>query len=241
MYAWERYREVKSGFNLMWAVGFTITGAEDMIHATLGLMDFSLVAVWVPWTWATARLTLCTQLILASVWAKKGMSVKTAINACIFSAVTSLILIYPGWAEHVQFVYIDGIVKRPLDLGLAVLWAIAFISLVRVPAAKVQAPALFKVFLALGFMCHIVMAFGSSKSLDGAFMLAHYMKVIEYAVWLGAVVWEHHLSTKLSGGYLEMYVRQGQILKLQTSVDSLTKLRDTLSEGLPSAQNSENS
>ncbi len=191
--AWQRYRQIRSGFNLLWLVGFGLSGLEDTLHAIWPLISPEFRPFWLPFTWATTRFTLGLFLLLAVLWARRSIPERAIIPIVGVGALFSALLLLPIIGRDFDFVYqADNIIKRPLDAALMVGWGLLLVAFLRVPLARVQAPHGVHYFILLGVLSHFIVTFFSKSSLDGPFLAAHGVQVAEYGIWAGAAWWELH-------------------------------------------------
>jgi hypothetical protein len=154
-----------------------------MVHAILPLFQQELVTKWIPFTWFLGRFVLGVCVLIGSVFAhSKVVAPIGVIVSVLLSIVSTLILAFS--VESIPQVYREGIIARPFDAIMIILWLVVLLSCWQIPLARVQTPVGFRLFLSLGVIVHIIMAFFSRVSLDFGFMLAHYIKIAEYAVWL---------------------------------------------------------
>jgi hypothetical protein len=77
-----------------------------------------------------------------------------------------------------------------MDFVLIFVWGFVLYQLRSVDVVKMQTPKGLTWFMLLGVVVHAVMAFTSEVSLDLGFMVAHALKLLEYAAWMYVVLKE---------------------------------------------------
>jgi len=181
-------------FFLLLSLGFTIQGAEDLIHA---IYSFSRIwpterigiANFVPGTYTTGRLILVAFIFISLILAKSPpvpkqnrvhCAVKYNILAFMFSAfLTAIITNLP----LPKLIFTGHLISRPLDLAVGVVFLAMFFFFIRLYRSdeKYRSPFEFSIIASIivGFAAQIYMSH-SQKLYDAQFDMAHLAKIFSY-------------------------------------------------------------
>jgi len=221
-YAYTRYKEIKSAFNIVWFWAFMAVGVGDFIQATGALAEPSLCEYWATWFGVLNRILLATLLAGAmfGAWHRIPKNAKFWIPTVVMCL--TVFLIWCSFYVKCEAINLDSYLVRPIDGSLAITWFILFLCFLFIPSACVQMPGSFKIFLLLGMFSHVVFAVGSKHALDPAFFLAHVIKLAEYSTLALACVCEEFAAKHMNGnGYVKLMESKGASLQELANVRSV--------------------
>lgn len=229
-FAFKRYKEIPSGYYLLWGMAFFTTAIFEIYHMGVGFWVEN-VERYSPWTWITARLNLVLMLGFASWTASQYMKREQVVGYTFVTVGVLIFSMLPLWfSSLLEGVLIPTqLVVRPLDLLLAAGWLVLLWVYYEHPLTRVQSPRGFQIFLGLGLLSHLVMAFGASSYMNGWFILGHFVKLAEYSVWCHFLLQENIEAKMLKEGYrsvirLHLEERSDTALRqLNHSIESLSE------------------
>jgi PAS domain S-box-containing protein len=179
-------------FFLLISLGFTLQGAEDLIHAI-----YSFSRIWpveqvgiinfVPGTYVTGRLILAICLLLALYYEKKRSFAKDMKReAIIFSSIGFLLAVITTTivinSPLPQFILPGQIISRPVDFTAAIIYLIAFSLFVGVYRDKEhRTPFMWCMIgsIIFGFATQVYMIH-SQQLYDAQFDISHLVKIFSY-------------------------------------------------------------
>lgn len=184
--AWAQHRRAPTAWTFLWSAGFANAAVLDTMHATMPLVAGHLSATWIPITWATSRVALGSLLLLGALWARRDppRHAPLMVSAACALTLAAFIALESAHASWVLRSGTDVLIHRPLDLVCAGVWAAALAALLRVPAARMQAPTGVHWLMAIGVVAHLTMATSSGQIADASFWIAHVIKASVYAGWM---------------------------------------------------------
>lgn len=228
-----RWGQIRTRFHFWWTLGFALAGLCDFMHAYSSFLKIELVWYWVPFTWAVSRTVLGVCLLIGVLSASKAMSPRIGPWIICGAAMLTLFLLHPNLARHMEWVYssidcdVDGIWNhivglhlhnhRLLDNLIALLFVAVGVCLYRNEDARIQSPIMTWTFLGLGVLVHAVMGLFSKQSLDGPFMLAHWLKLIEECFWVVRCMSDTDIIEKITATNPSLD-RLGEILRGRKNV-----------------------
>ncbi|MGF1734881.1 response regulator [Photobacterium satsumensis] len=202
---------------------FHTLAADRLISATAPNQDF------IPFTWAISRLFNATitmagvTLLLLRGKQKASLSFVLGVSVT-FGVIAYAIVVYCATqAELPQTIYPDALITRPWDIGPLCLFLICGFWLY--PKLYHREPSLFTQALWLSLipqvMTELHMAFGSVAIFDSHFNIAHFLKIIAYAVPFCGLILDY-LQTYKSKLVLEqaLFVEKNKLeekVKVRTS------------------------
>lgn len=179
-------KNISGHYSRLMSMGFLAAAVSDIIHSVMTIYPV-FVPFWEPFTWASSRFALifCFLLITIDSYVKTNIKEwKSYILFWVIFIPTTLITlgsaIYINFID-LEFVYQTGIIHRPLDFILMILWIIVGVLLFK-HRFYLFPPYSFWPFMTWGILLHAIMTFGSEQSLDIAFQLAHIFKLLEYSI-----------------------------------------------------------
>ncbi|MFH1504706.1 MAG: MASE3 domain-containing protein, partial [Candidatus Omnitrophota bacterium] len=186
-------------FFLLISLGFTLQGAEDLVHAIysfsriwpterIGILNF------VPGTYVTGRLLLVFCFILAFYREKKGLVTKNRTKEAIsyntvgffIAAIATLIIIN---SPLPKFILPGQIISRPVDFIAALIYLFSFLCFVKMyRQEKYHTPFVWSLTASLifGFITQAYMIH-SQQLYDAQFDISHLLKIFSYIFPIGGI------------------------------------------------------
>ncbi len=186
------YFGFRSRYYLLCALGFFICGGEGFVH---GLLSFTRLvsgveadlSKFVPGTYVAGRTAFAIFIILAAVLTDKTRSTKDMRKETIFFSSVALIFACVMTALAIvlplpKFIYPEQLISRPIDFASAILFAIAFVVVLKKYSREqsiFSGSLLACILLNLGGQ--IYMSF-SKQLFDAFFDMAHWANILSYCM-----------------------------------------------------------
>ena len=182
----------KERYYLICGLGFFICGGEDLIH---GLLSFSRffsgieadLSKFVPGTYVAGRCMFAIFIILAAALGDRSRFTKDIRKETVFFSLVAMIVACVVTALAImlplpQFIYPEQLISRPVDFISAVLFAIAFVMVLK---RYIYERSIFSGFLLscilLNLGGQIYMSF-SKQLFDAFFDTAHWANILSYCM-----------------------------------------------------------
>ncbi len=179
-------------FFLMISLGFTLQGAEDLVHAIYSFSriwptEYTGIADFVPGTYVAGRLILVICLILALYLEKKGSVAKnTKKEAILYNtagfllAIAATVIIINSPLPH--FILLGQIISRPVDFVAALIYLITFFLFAKTYRREEHhTPFMWSMITSVIFGCVAQIYMVHSQSLyDAQFDISHALKLFSY-------------------------------------------------------------
>ena len=186
------YFGFKSRYYLICGLGFFICGGEDFVHGLLSFTRFfsgveADLSRFVPGTYVAGRSAFAIFIILAVVLGDSSRSIKSVHKETIFFSSVALILgcVMTSLAIMLplpRLIYPEQLISRPVDFVSAILFAIAFVVVLKRYLWKRD---IFSGFLLscilLNLGGQIYMSF-SKRLFDAFFDVAHWANILSYCM-----------------------------------------------------------
>jgi len=179
-------------FFLLISLGFTLQGAEDLVHAVFSFSSIwaagrAEIADFVPGTYVAGRLVLITCVFVA-LYLEKTRSLSrnrrreaTIYNAAGFlMAAAATVILVNSPLPH--FILPGRIISRPVDFAAAILYLAGFFCLVRLCRKKeYRTPFMWSMTASIifGFAAQVYMVH-SQRLYDAQFDMSHVLKIFSY-------------------------------------------------------------
>jgi len=226
------YFGLKKRFYLICGLGFFICSSEDFIHGLLSFERFLTgveadLSRFVPGTYVAGRIALAIFLILAAVLGGRSKTAKNVRKETIFfslialivgGGITALAIILP----LPEFIHPEQLISRPVDFISAVLFAIAFVVMLKRYLCE---QSIFGGFLLACILLNlggqIYMSF-SKQLFDAFFDTAHWANILSYCMPVLGIAVQSLQEMKKSTN--ELVARKWAEKKLQEQRDHLEEL-----------------
>ncbi len=237
------YFGFKSRYYLLCGLGFFICGSEDFIH---GLLSFARLfsgieadlSKFVPGTYVAGRSSFAIFIILAVVLGERTRPSKSVRKETIFFSLIALIVGAGMTALAImvplpKLIYPEQLISRPVDFVSAVLFAIAFVVVLKRYLAE---RSIFSGFLLacvlLNIGGQIYMSF-SKQLFDIFFDVAHWANILSYCMPVLGIAVQALKEIKKSKG--ELAARKQAEKELKEHRDHLEELVEKRTTELESA------
>ena len=181
-------------FFLLISLGFTLQGAEDLVHAIysfsriwpaeqVGIVDLILG------TYVSGRLILIACLLLALYLEKKASIAENKVKEVVIYNSVGFLLVAIVTAIVInsplpRFIILSGQITRPIDFMAAIVYLVAFFLFVRVYHDKEHHTPFMccmigSIIFGFAAQVHIV---HSQQLYDAQFAIAHVLKIISYTL-----------------------------------------------------------
>ncbi|MHC4488061.1 MAG: ATP-binding protein [Planctomycetota bacterium] len=237
------YFGLKKRYYLICGLGFFICGGEGFIH---GLLSFSRLfsgaeadlSKFVPGTYVAGRSMFAVFITLAAVLKGRSRSSKNVRKETVFFSSVAMIVACGVTALAImlplpRFIYPEKLISRPVDFASAVLFAIAFVMVLK---KYLHERSVFSGFLLscilLNLGGQIYMSF-SKQLFDAFFDLAHWVNILSYCMpVLGIAI---QALTEMKNSERELVIRKHAEKSLQEHRDHLEEVVEKRTSELQTA------
>ena len=237
------YFGFKERYYLICGLGFFICGGEDFIH---GLLSFSRffsgaeadLSKFVPGTYVAGRSMFAVFITLAVVLKGRSRSTKNVRRETVFFSSLAMIVACGVTALAImlplpRFIYPEQLISRPVDFASAVLFAIAFVMVLK---RYLYERSIFSGFLLscilLNLGGQIYMSF-SKQLFDAFFDIAHWANILSYCMpVLGIAI---QALTEMKNSKRELVIRKHAEKTLQEHRDHLEEVVEKRTSELTTA------
>ena len=207
---------------------FHTLAADRLISATAPNEEF------IPFTWAISRvfnasITMAgVTLLLARGKRETNLTFILMVSA-VFGLAAYAIIVYCATSAHLpQSIFPDAMISRPWDIGPLLLYVVCGLWLY--PKFYKRSPSLFThalwISLIPQIMTELHMAFGSTTLFDNHFNIAHFLKVVAYAIpFIGLLL--DYLYTYRQTSLLELALSGANVRLEQQVAERTAELEDS--------------
>jgi PAS domain S-box-containing protein len=240
--AFTNYAIKKDPVSPVLGVALLSAGMIDAFHILVadGLISSNTNGDFAPFTWALCRMfsaLICLVgigILLLKSNAKKQIDHQLIINiSLLFFLAAILSMAYSFSADELpQTQYANQFITRPWDLLPLILFVLSFFAY-QAYFERNPSPFMYSMLLSIipAIATQVHMVLGSSQLFDNHFMIAHFLKIVSYALPVIGLTWSY-ISTHREKEFLNH-----KVASLSTALYSGAMILETDDKGIITAAN----